>query len=207
MSKQFFQRFLNDERGANIIEFAFVAPVFFLLFLGILEFGLYMFHRIAVEAITMQAARESSLGKSNSAGPCAGTADRASYMRCVVQQKSKSLIRGDDTIVQINTLANGGTFLPDICLFDPQKPSSAPAVCGPGNVGPFEEVNGATGYQGASAAAAVGNAGDVVEVRVIYPWKVLIPYLAQYFGSADGKGGTTGVVMISARTVFKNEPF
>ena len=34
-----FRRFLRDIRGATIIEFAIVAPVFFLIMLGIIEYG------------------------------------------------------------------------------------------------------------------------------------------------------------------------
>ncbi|PZP86330.1 MAG: hypothetical protein DI582_03020 [Azospirillum brasilense] len=201
MSRAFLQRFLHDEGGASIVEFAIVAPIFFMLFLGIMEFGLFMFHKIAVEAITLQAARESSLGKTMG-GNCASTKTRVEYMECYVKDKSKSLVRGGGTEVEINTLAKGGTIEPDICM-DGGKYTSKPITCTS-----YEDVNGNGTYEGLAAADDLGDASTLVEVRVVYPWKALVtPYIGQFFGSDDKKGGTTGVAMITASTIIRNEPF
>ena len=195
-------QFWQDRSGATIIEFALVAPIFFLLIFAIIEYGLYMFHRVAIESITMQAGREATLGRTAGNGACSGTNDRVSYIQCVVRQKSSRLIRGGDTIININRVADGGTFVPDICYDNPDRPSSAPATCRQ-----WEPVNTIPEYQGASAANNPGTAGDVIEVQVVYPWRVLIPFMSRFFGSADNSGRTSGVVMIRSATVVKNEPF
>jgi hypothetical protein len=201
MGRAFLQRLLRDEGGASIVEFAIVAPIFFMLFLGIMEFGLFMFHKIAVEAITLQAARESSLGKTMG-GNCASTKTRVEYMECYVKDKSKSLVRGGATEVEINTLSKGGTVEPDICL-DGDNYSSKPKTCDM-----YEDINGNGKYDGLAAANDLGEASTLVEVRVVYPWKALVtPYIGQYFGSDDTKGGTTGVALITASTIIRNEPF
>lgn len=205
----FIRQAARDARGATIIEFAVVAPLFFMLILGILEFGLFMMHKIAVESLTMEISREATLGKT-SGGPCSGTIDRVGYIRCLAQSKGSAFVRHEQLVVQVNPVSANGTIIPDICLrhagvyLDP--PSSTEAVCDEsGDV--HEEINGIPGYQSA-AASDMGDAGTVMEVRISYPWKVLIPFMAQFFGSMDGSTGEhSGVVMITSSTVVRNEPF
>lgn len=194
--------FIRDQRGASIVEFAVVAPVFFLLIIGILEFGLFMFHKIVIESITMQVGRESSLLKEKGTGACSTTTDPYAYIRCYVREKTAYLINGDLVEVNINTVAGGGTRVPDICL-STTPPSSTVATCV--GVGGYEEVNGIPGYQPASGNR-VGDAGELIEVRVSYPWQVLVPFLNNLIGTRREDGSSTGVVMITSSTVFRNEP-
>lgn len=196
--------FIRNERGASIVEFAIVAPIFFLLIMGILEFGLFMFHKVVIESITMQVGREASLNTSSGSGACMGGNDRFAYIRCYVREKSAYLINGDQVEVNINTVAAGGTRVPDICL-DGGVPSSRPTTCNS-----FEEVNGVPRYQGLDAVNNAGGAGELIEVRVSYPWRVLVPLMSRLIGSEqtsqNGETTRTGVVMITSSTVFRNEP-
>ncbi len=194
--------FIRDQRGATILEFAVVAPVFFFIIMGILEFGLFMFHKVVIESITMQVSREASLTRTSGSGACSGTTDRYAYIRCYVREKAGYLINGEQVEVNINTVAQGGTRVADICLnVDP--PSSTVATC----VGPpgWEEVNGIPGYQ-STTGSAPGAAGELIEVRVSYPWRVLVPFMSQLIGTQRDDGSRTGVVMITSSTVFRNEP-
>lgn len=201
----FLKRFLYDQRGANILEFAFVAPVFFLLLLGIMEFGLYMFNQVMIQSIAYQAAREASLGRISGTGSCSTTVNTVQYITCLVQQKSSSLVRGNAVQVAIaRTTPTGGVAQPDVCILANGEVSSTVEPC-PTNQ--WEEVNGITGYQSLSGVNNSGAAGEIVEVRVIYPWRTLIPYASRYFGTRDANGVGSGVVLISASTVVKNEPF
>lgn len=204
-----FKQFIRNRDGASIVEFAIVAPIFFLLIMGIIEFGLFMFHKVAIEAITMQVAREASLNSSSGYSNCNGGNDRYAYIRCYVREKASSLINGEQVQVNINTVAQGGTTVPDICL-NTDPPSSTPATCAGGQG--YEEVNGLPGYQGASSINRPGSAGELIEVRVSYPWRVLVPFMSKIIGSEQppAKAGDpptrTGVVMITSSTVFRNEP-
>ena len=45
-----FVQMLQDNRGATLIEFAFVAPVLFLLLLGTIEYGLIFFVNMTMES-------------------------------------------------------------------------------------------------------------------------------------------------------------
>ncbi|MEZ5690411.1 MAG: pilus assembly protein [Rickettsiales bacterium] len=182
----------KDKEGSAILEFAFVAPVFFLLFFGITEFGLFMYHKVVIEGIASKIARLSSTGV-DSDPVCSSSADRIAYIKCVVEHNTDSLMDKDKIVFQTNLLSGGGTVTPDICM-DGGTPSSSPSSCTT-----FEEINGVAGYQGLGASALT-NGGEIIEVRISYPWQVKFPIMADFFGDK-------GVVMITASTVIKNEPF
>ncbi|MFZ4125612.1 MAG: TadE/TadG family type IV pilus assembly protein [Rickettsiales bacterium] len=179
-----------DNAGATLIEFALVAPVFFLLLMAIIEFGLIGFHQVAIESAVAATAREASLGKATTSG------DRVEYVRTHLRQKLKGLINANQLQISASTVVSGGTSAsPDICMDDPPRlggPCDPPLI--------FEEVNNIPGYQGADALVSLGNAGDVVEVRVLYPWRVQLPLMSRFFGQ-------NGVFLITANTIVKNEPF
>lgn len=195
------RHFMRNRDGASIVEFAIVAPIFFLLIMGILEFGLFMFHKVAIEAITMQVGREASLNTSSGYSTCNGGNDRYAYIRCYVREKSAGLINGEQVEVNINTVAGGSTRAPDICI-EGGTPSTASCPTD----GRYEEVNGIPGFQGTSTLNQPGAAGELIEVRVSYPWRVLVPFMSRFIGTADEQGTRTGVVMITSSTVFRNEP-
>lgn len=202
VKKRFFLRAASNREGATIIEFAIVAPVFFLLIFAILEYGLFMFHKIIIESIVMQTARQVSIGKDSGNPECTAATDRVSYFRCLVEVKTQSLINSELVISQANPVEEGGTYVPDICL-DTVPASSAPQECTL-----FQETNGNPGYQGADAGANVGTAGQVVEVRVVYPWHVQLPFMRRLLPASPGYVATaTDTVMITSSTIIKNEPF
>lgn len=196
MIKQLYSGLLCKRDGSTIIEFAIIAPVFFLLMFGVTEFGLFMYHKIIIERIAVEISRVASIGKLFDS-VCTNPPDRVAYIKCVVKDRSSGLINSDKVEVQIVRLSEGSTTTPDICLDNPDNPSSAPATCSV-----YEDVNNDGEYKGIAASNA-GNAGDVVEVRISYPWIVQFPLIKDYFGSAAHKG----IVMVTASTVIKNEPF
>lgn len=200
------RNFIRNTSGASIIEFAIVAPVFFLLIMGIIEYGLFMFHKVAIESITMQVGREASLNSSSGYSTCNGGSDRYAYIRCYVREKSSGLINNEQVEVSINAVANGGTRSYDICLTDPpSSPPTCPVTFG------YEDVNRNGVYDPPATANNPGGAGELIEVRVSYPWHVLVPFMSQIIGSMQpSKNGEprtrSGVVMITSSTVFRNEP-
>ena len=61
----------NGARGQGLVEFAVLVPVFFLLLLGMLEFGLAYTHDQTLAYATREGARTgASLGVGNSSYPC-----------------------------------------------------------------------------------------------------------------------------------------
>lgn len=196
---RFSSGFLRKNDGSAIVEFALVAPLFFLLVFAMLEFGLFLYSKIIVENIALEITRTASIGKTTDA-ECNGLSTREAYIKCLVEKRSSVLINGDRTQVQITVVNQGSTIVPDIC-FDTDPPSSAPANCTV-----YQEVNNQADYQGAQASNA-GNAGQIIEARISYPWSVLMPLVGQFFQRTDNKGNARNVVMITASTVIRNEPF
>ncbi len=203
-----FSGLFRSNDGATIIEFAVVAPVFFLIMFGMMEFGLYMYHKITVERIAVDVSRISSIQKiSDSSCPTdtsKTTKERQiDYIKCVVKEKSSALINGDRTQVQIANLSAGETSkAPDICLNDPEHPSSETPkedckiyedVDGDGNYTPSGGIN--------TGSTNVAGVGDVIEVRISYPWSIQMPFMSQFFGGP----AHNGVVMISESTIIRNE--
>lgn len=182
----------RDEHGATLIEFAIVAPIFFFLIFCIIELGLLLFSQVALESATMQVSRSASI--CNKGGT--GGSDCASIVRRLITERTRGLINGESVRVSANTLAAGGAAAaPDICLTDP--PSTPPS--GQCTAGKYIDKNNNGTYDG-PGSLSVGNAGDLVEIRVTYPWRMLIPSIARLYGNADG------VVLLSASTIIKNEP-
>ena len=64
------QRHTADERGATMVELAFILPLFILLIFGLLEFGLMFRERMTIASATQSAART---------GATMGTSDEADF--------------------------------------------------------------------------------------------------------------------------------
>lgn len=195
-------QFIRKNDGSTLIEFAIVVPIFFLFFFGIIEFGLVTFHKIAIERIAMEVSRIASVGTTGDSSCPADTAlspqaQQVEYIKCIVRIKASGLINSEEVQVQVQPIAGGGkTSAPDICFDDPKNPSSLPTTCAL-----YEDVNGDGKYNGLSSNP--GFRGDIIEVRISYPWKVQLPFMHEFFTV----GTHTGVAMLTASTVIKNEPF
>lgn len=193
--KQCMLRFYRNQQGAAAIEFALVASAFFMLMFGVIEYGMIQFTKVAIESATIQVSRNASIGSVT--GSCA---DRVCEVKKLVQQKTQGLVRPESVLVNAVVVSNPTITTPakpDICLDNAVVPY--PATC----VGAYVENSGnpiAYDPPAALGAASIGNAGDLVEIRVTYLWRVLFPMFKSYFG-------TNGVLTISSSTVIKNEPF
>lgn len=188
-----FARFRRDQEGATIIEFALVATIFFTLMLGVIEYGMIMFTKVAIESATQQSGRTAAIGTGNNNKAC----DRVCVIRNMVSDKTMGLVSPESVFVTATVVSGSSNAptVPDICLDDASNPY--PPTCKV-----YENNNGASGYQqqGAINNASVGKAGGLVEIRVTYLWRVLFPLFRSYFGN-------NGVLTITSTTVVKNEPF
>ncbi len=57
MRKGILRRYIKREEGATIIEYAIVAPILFLMVMGIIEFSLLMYAQSVLDSATTQSAR------------------------------------------------------------------------------------------------------------------------------------------------------
>lgn len=189
-------KFRKHQGGMATVEFAIIALPFFMLLWGIIEYGLILFTQMAIESATLQIAREASIGKGrvDSLGVCS----REEYVRQVIHEKTAGLINASSVEISAAPVANGGVRAdqtPDICMSN--NPPTVGGAC-PGGI--YEDVNHNGVYDPTVPGLALGNAGELVELRATYPWKVQIPFFNQFFGDH-------GVLLITSSTVLRNEPF
>ncbi len=186
----FFRVFGKDSGGATAIEFAVLAVPFFLLFMGIIEYGLFMMTKVAVESATAQAGRAGSLGGCN-----------VSCVQTLIANKTSNLINASNIVVTAGVVdhdsgSGGAPFSGDLCN------STPPHIGGDCSGFGWQDLNGNGSYDSgpSGAGSSVGGPGDIVEIRVALPWHVLMPFVGQYFGSH-------GTVLITSNTVVKNENY
>ncbi len=198
------QRLRRHEEGATAVEFAIVAVMFFTLMFGIIEYGMIMFTKVALESAVVQASRSASLG--TVVAGCENTdstAARICTVRRLVEDNTLGFVRRDAVEVTANDVTVSTTAspsVPDMCLDDPMDPY--PASC----TGGFIDNSAPAGYQQSGGITSVGVAGSLVEIRATYLWRVLFP-LFEIFPSYSGSGGQQGFLVITSSAVIKNEPF
>jgi len=195
-----FSRLCRHKEGATAVEFAVVAGAFFMLLFGIIEYGMIMLTKVAIESAVTQVTRSASIGT-----VVAGCSDRVCSVKKLVQDKTLGLVNNESVIVTATVVSNPTTVtppVPDICLDSPATPY--PASC----AGVYIDNNSTPGYQqsGGINGASIGLAGELVEIRVTYLWRVLFP-MFEIFQSYAGAGGQRGLLVITSSSVIKNEPF
>jgi Flp pilus assembly protein TadG len=192
--RRLFQRWIKNQVGATAVEFAIVASAFFMLLLGVLEYGLIQFTKVQVESAVAQASRDVGIGKVVSGCP-----DRVCTVQKLIQDKLQNVIDPQSVRVTaevVNSPTAAAPAVPDMCLVSVAVPY--PPIC----TGAFVDNNSNGSYDPPPAltATSLGAPGDMVQVRATYLWRVIFPMFRSYFG-------TNGVLTITSATVVKNEPF
>ena len=181
------RRFLRDEGGETIIEFAIVSVVLFTLMCALVEYGLIMMTQIAIESATQQVARSSGIDTSNPG------CDRACQITTLVTQNMHGIVNASSIVVTsevITAATDAPPAEPDVCLDSAADPYPATCVR-------WEENNGVPGYQQNNINAGASN--DLVQISVFYNWQIIFPLMLAIYPS--------GVVPMTSTTVVKNEPF
>ena len=187
------RRLRESESGATIVEFALVSGVFFLMMCALIEYGMIMMTKIAIESTTQEVSR------SNGVNPViAGCApnDRVCLVNKLLQQKTFGLINPayvQVTSTVVSTKTTKTPPIPDLCLDTPGVPSPPTCIT-------FLNNDGVPGYQQAAGVntASLGSYDDLVELRVSYVWRVTFPLMKPFF--------TNNAVVLSSTTVVHNEP-
>jgi len=175
------------ESGIAALEFAFIAPVFILLLMGIIEFSMIMFTSTVMESATNTTAR---LGKTGYVPP---GLSRAQAIIENIENRTLGLLDPNKITLSNQIYSNLDKIgQPEPCI----NPTSSPC---PGTAGVnFQDINGNGQWDPDMGKAGEGGAGDIVVYTVSYPWKVNTPIVSSIIGST---------ITLTARTVVKNEPF
>ncbi len=178
--------FLRDNRGVTAIEFAMIAPVFFLMLFGIIELSLVMF-----VSSTMEGAVDAS-GRYGKTGYVAAGSTRQQQIIATIASKTTGLL--DPTKITVTT-----TIYPSFDSVNKPESYTDTNHNGAYNIGePFVDSNSNGQWDADMGVAGLGNGNDVVVYTVSYPWKINTPIVAHFLG---------GTLNITSRTVVKNEPY
>ena len=209
---------MRCSRGSAALEFAFVAPVFFALMLGILEIGTMMFAQFALQNSVMDAARLIRTGQAHSAALL--IQDNIPVSQCASDNSSNQMSFNNEgqwfkqqICCGVSPLISDATCKSDVIVT-----VAAPST---GFAGDFNSLT-ATGTAGtyfgsdpsnsASASVASQNvACQIVLVRANYNWPIWFPGLAQILNSNNSGNylvnAPNGTHLLTATAAFRSEPF
>jgi Flp pilus assembly protein TadG len=182
---------VHATRAAAGIEFAFLAPVFFTLLLGIMETGILFYAQNTLEYSTQTTGRLVRTGSAQStayatAAKCTGSAVVGAYTSSLQWYKDQvccgisSLMTDCTNSLNVNVQNYSGGFGT--------------------NFSNSTDVNG--NLLPVTDNFSPGNPCDVVLVRATYKWTVITPVLSFFLVNMAGSQH-----LLSATTAFRNEPY
>jgi Flp pilus assembly protein TadG len=187
------RRFFARKDGATAIEFAIVAPVFFLILLGLLDLALLFATNVSVDLSVSSFAKQIRTGQIQAPGTAAtsssGVQMSLSDAKTWICQKM---------ILMPTSICTGQLQL-DVRPITFQQMSGASPISG-------------TQFNSNNLCYYSGNAGDVVEIRAYYLYPLLDPMLTAAFALIksyqSGSGSSSGNYFpILSTQVFKSENY
>jgi Flp pilus assembly protein TadG len=181
---RFCRRLKTDAtKGSAAIEFALIAPVFFLLLMGTIESGVIFFAQSTLQNAVNDTARMVRTGQTGcfttSGGNCVAMT-QAQFRTQICSEASVVLPDCNGTSLQFDVQAYPSGF---------SSASNGSPLDGSGNLPVLTAFN-------------VGSACDVVLVRAFYKWPVFTPLLGFFLQNVAG-----GFHLISTAAAFRNEPY
>ena len=194
---------LGSDRGSAALEFAFIAPIFFVLMLGILEIGVMTFGQFALQNAVTDAARLIRTGQAQTISTL--ISNDIPVQKCASNQTSDqtSFANEQDWFKQQICCGVEALMSCDKLIVTVASPS--------GGFGSNFDLLQATGTAGTFDAASTNTACSVVLVRATYIWTIWFPGLGRMLNSNlpakflvnvgdDGR-------LLSGTSAFRNEPF
>jgi Flp pilus assembly protein TadG len=193
----------GSDRGNAAIEFAFIAPVFFALMLGILEIGFMTFAQFALQNSVTDAGRLIRTGQAQQISALIG--ENIPVQKCASETggNQAAFANQQDWFKQQICCGVDGLMDCDNVQVTVASPSAGfgsdfNALLASGTAGTFD---------GANANAAC----SVILVRATYVWTVWFPGLARMLNSNLPEKFLVNVGddgrLLSGTTTFRNEPF
>ncbi len=150
------RRFRRNRRGATVVEFALVAPVFFALLFAILETAILFFAGQVLETITQESARMIMTGQAQSAGY-----QQADFQAYVCKQ--------------IPALFTCNNIYIDV--------QSYPAFS---NITNSSQIDNAGNFISNNLQYNPGGPGQIVKVTLFYQWPLIVTGLGYNISNLSG---------------------
>ncbi|MBZ8132771.1 hypothetical protein CLD20_05760 [Afifella sp. IM 167] len=181
------KRLGRDEGGSTALEFAMIAPILFLLIMGVIEIGMLLTARGILEHATYVATR---LGRT---GFVESKSTRDATIRKELRDRAALFL--DPSKVHISSVAYTGFDK----IGDPEPFTDANGNGARDNGENFTDVNGNGKWDADQGANGYGGAKEIVVYDVTYPWTFFTPIVGRFFP----QGGLT----LEAHAIVKNEPY
>jgi len=178
-------RFLKARRGAAALEFALVAPVFFILLLGVFDLSILFFLLLTLENAALDAARFGSTG----AVPEDATRDER--IREIVHGATMGLL--DDKGLDIRMLVYQS--YEDVAAAEWLFDVNGNDAHDPGEI--FDDVNGNGVWDGDPGVPGSGAPNEIVVYRVSAQYRLITPLMDDLIGA----------IPIRSAVPIRNEPF
>jgi Flp pilus assembly pilin Flp len=178
------RRLVRDRRGATMVEFALIAPVFVLALIGLFDLSYNIYTASLLEGSIQKAARDSTIE-----GAGLNEAEIDARVRDVVQ----------DIVPQatVSFSRRAYTNFADVARPEDFTDSNNDGICNDGE--PFEDVNGNNTWDEDRAKNGMGGARDAVIYIVTVTYDRRFPLHRMI--------GVPAQVTTQARTVLRNQPF
>jgi Flp pilus assembly protein TadG len=149
----------DGRKGSAAIEFALIAPVFFLLLMGIIENGVIYFAGSTLQYATDNAARFVRTGQAQAMSPAMTETD---FRNRICADAAPIIACNSNLVVDMNAYTNGygGN-------------SFSTPIQTDGTLNPEHNIN-------------TGTACNVVLLRVSYKWLVITPVLSHFLTNING---------------------
>jgi Flp pilus assembly pilin Flp len=171
------KRFLRNSSGVTAIEFAMVAPVFFMAMGAVIETGIMLFTEYVLQSSVQEAARKIRTGQAQTAGMSSGD-----FKTEICNLAGKVFDCAGSVHVYVKSAATFSALKTD-------TPS-------------YLSVGQSYGGSPSTTAYDCGGPSKPVAIIATYDWKIVMPFM-KAFGNVDGdtKRRVAGFAM------FQNEPF
>jgi len=167
------RQFTNNRRGAAAVEFALIAVPLVFVLMAILDLAMVFLVATSLDAATTKTARQIKTGQMQLAGE--------------TQAGFESAVCGNMGWLASQCMSNISVSVQSFSSFSSVSPPT------PVSNGVFNQAN---------LTFNMGNAGDIVLVKVYYQWPLSTPFL-----SIPLQALNNGNAVVVATSVFRNEPY
>ncbi len=193
-----YKRLKKNQQGAVLIEFAFIAPAFFLILMGVFDFGYSIYARSVLNGAIQDAARDSTLA--SAAGSTTVVVGGTTTVVANVDSIDDRLQSAIEDVVPFGTVTVDRKSY--FNFFDVERAevftdSNSDSVCN--NSEPYTDENSNGQWDEDVGASGVGGPRDVVLYEVTLVYNRIFPLYRMI--------GTTNVQTIRSTTVLRNQPY
>jgi Flp pilus assembly protein TadG len=174
----------RDETGAALIEFAFLAPAFLLMFFGAFDVGYSIYFRAVLDGAIQESARESAME---------GGSAKLTALDTSLTKKLRNL----NANAQVSFNRKSYFSFNEVKRAEKFTDGNSNGVCD--NNEQFEDENNNAGWDLDVGASGVGGPKDVVLYTVTVTYTRIFPLWA-FVGQPQNN-------TFSATTVLKNQPY